>query len=580
MNALTREFLLSRGRCCHNGCQNCPYVDEAPTLNCSKGVFVPRDYQQDAIDAFWAGTKSHKGENPLLCLPTGAGKTIVIAEILRGILDIGYRAVVLARSKELVSQNHDKFTRHLPGVDAGIYCAGLSKKQTDNDVVFATIQSICKNTKALGDRHLLIVDEAHQIPSREVSQYQLALAEFRERCPNALLLGLTASPYRLDGGVIHGPSRQFDYVAHSVPLSKLINDGYLTRPRTIDCEAIDLTGVKKSSGDFAKQDVEQRFLDTKDVITDQIVDAANEQSSKSVLVFASGVAHAETIKKRIRSRGESVELITGETLPLIRQSSLDTFDRGNIRFLVSIDTLTIGYDCTRVDHIAVCRATQSPGLFYQICGRGFRLHEGKEQCWIQDFGGNIDRHGPIDSGSYGINTIKVKGESGEAPKRVCPSCFMILPASVTKCSKCGMEFPRECNLESRASRQQILATPRWFDVDDVQYKRWKGKKGKPDTIRVDYTVSQNDDWLEKKVVSEWVCIEHDGFAHKIAQRWWIKRSKKMMPKTIEEALYLIESGATAAPKQLLILRDGAYDRIDDVELEPIPDPIEIDDCPF
>lgn len=571
MKPLTREQLLKRGKCCNFGCVNCPYKNA--------GKFTLRDYQSDAVSAFWRGVKENSGKNPLLCLPTGAGKTIVIAEILRGILDIGYRAIVLARSRELVKQNHDKFSKHLPDADSGVFCAGLGRKEYDSDIVFATIQSVCNKASELGNRQLIVVDEAHEIPTQEESQYQVLLEGIREISPNAILLGLTASPYRLDGGVIHGPSRQFDYVAHSVPLRKLIDDGYLTRPRTIDCESVDMVGIKKSAGDFNRADVENRFLGLGDSVTDQIVNASIEKDTKSVLIFASGVAHADSIKKRLIEKSMNADMVTGETLPLIRESIINDFDKGKTRFLVSVDTLTQGYDCTRVDHIAVCRATESPGLFYQICGRGFRLHEGKEQCWIQDFGGNIDRHGPIDSPTYGINTIKVKGAPREAPKKVCPSCFAILNTSLKQCPKCGLEFPRDLNINSTSSRASILAEPKWFSVDSVSYQRWSGKSGKPDTLRVDYQVSIDGDWLQKKVVSEWVCVEHDGFARRIAMRWWVQRSDIPMPNSIEEAIRLINEGVVKQATELLIKRDGAYDRIDDAKFAD-PQVYDPDDIPF
>ena len=574
---LSREFLLSRGRCCSNGCQNCPYQE--------RSMFTPRDYQQDSIDAFWRGTKTHKGQNPLLVLPTGAGKTIVIADILRGIAKIGYRSIVLARSKELVKQNLEKFATHLPDVSAGIYCAGLGRKETAPDIVFATIQSCCTKGEHFGERQLIVVDEAHEIPQRDESQYQVFLNDIRKTSPNALLLGLTASPYRLDGGLIYGPSRQFDYVAHAVPLRKLIDDNYLTKPATLVADQVDMSGVKKTAGDFNKSQVEGKFLEAGTVVTDQIVSASDEKQTKSVLIFASGVAHAESIRARISDKGHSVGLVTGETLPLIRSTLIENFNRGSLRFLVNVDVLTTGYDCTRIDHIAACRATQSPGLFYQICGRGFRLHKGKDVCWIQDFGGNIERHGPIDSPSYGINTIKVKTETGQAPQKACPSCFEILPASATVCEKCGFEFPKQLNVETRASRQAILKTPRWHKVESVSYQLWKCKEGKPDTLRVDYSVSLDGDWLERKVVSEWVCILHDGFARSMAMRWWIKRTSLPLPIKIEDAIDLAERGALRTPRRIEIVKDGAYDRIEDYDLEEsVAETLDVfvdpDDMPF
>lgn len=535
------------------------------------GVFTPRDYQRDSIKSFWRGVKERKGKNPLIVLPTGAGKTIVIADILRGISRIGYRAIVLARSKELVRQNLEKFSHHLPDTSAGIYCAGLGRKETDPDIIFGTIQSCCISGEAFGKRQLIVVDEAHEIPDREESQYQVFLNDIRKSSQNAILLGLTASPYRLDGGLIYGPGRQFDYVAHAVPLRKLIDEKYLTKPVTLAAEQVDMSGVTRTGGDFNKGQVEGKFLEAGTSVTDQIVAASEEKKTKSVLVFASGVAHAESIRSRISDKGYSVGLVTGETLPLIRSTLIENFNRGSLRFLVNVDVLTTGFDCTRIDHIAVCRATESPGLFYQICGRGFRLHAGKDICWIQDFGGNIDRHGPIDSPSYGINTIKVRSEGGEPPKKACPSCFEILAASATRCEKCGFEFPRELRIDTQATRQAILATPRWHDVEQIDYKVWAGKGSKPNTLRVSYTCSIDGNLLERKVVSEWVCIEHLGYARSMALSWWVARSRLPMPETIEDALEQINNGGgVASAKRIQIHRDGAYDRIDASEIDEIP----------
>jgi DNA repair protein RadD len=548
----------------------------------------PRPYQQAAIDSFWRDAAKDPKTNQLLALPTGAGKSVIIASIANTAVSKGIRVLCLARSKELLGQNYERYCQ-VSGTpeSAGIYSAGLGLRQTDEPIIFGSVQSLANGPDTTGPRQLLIVDESHQIPKNEDSQYQKILAYHRRDSGYCKMLGLTASPYRLDGGVIFGGrDTQFDVLSYNVPLSELFDGGYLTRPVTLPVKPVDMKGVKVSGGDYNKSEMQTRFLGRS--ITAEVKSAADEVGLKSVLVFCSGVAHAELVKAELEALGERAAVVTGETLPIMRETFLRQFEDGKIRWLVNVDVLTTGYDCPRVDGIVLARATQSPGLFYQMVGRGFRLFDGKEDCHVMDYGGNIELHGPVDSSTFGIDTIKAPatGEH-EPPKRVCPKCFEVQHAALRTCISCGLEFPVRQKDPAFATKESITIKPTQHRVAETFYKLNKGKDGKSDTLMVRYRLHVDDNeklTATKRWASEWICIEHDGWARGKAAQWWSRRSKFPCPDTIIEALAVIDNGGVAEVTEVTLKKDGKWDRITDYRFGALPDTFainyDLDDAPF
>jgi DNA repair protein RadD len=206
------------------------------------------------------------------------------------------------------------------------------------------------------------------------------------------------------------------------------------------------------------------------------------------------------------------------------------------------------------------------------CGRGFRLHPGKEDCLVLDFGGNVMRHGPVDA-----LEIKDSPESGtgEAPAKECPQCHAVIAAGFATCPQCGYAFPEpEGNKHSAtATKAGIISgqtTTEKHDVTDVYYcvhvKRG-AKPGDPRTMRVEYRLGITT------TQSEWICINHSGYAFEKARHWWRKRSKLPMPDTVEEAVALARSGALCETRSITIrsVAGEKYDRIVGYDLGPIPD---------
>jgi DNA repair protein RadD len=535
-----------------------------------------RWYQSEAVGACWQWLCNNDG-NPVVMLPTGAGKSHVIAEVCRVAKEkYNGRMMVLAHRKELLTQNAEKIRAANPGLDVGVYSAGLGARDTEHDVICAGVQSVFRRPELFGLRHLVLIDEVHLVPHDGEGMYRTFVDGIRAINPWLRMVGLTATPYRLDSGPICRPSGLFHKLCYSAPVRQLIDEGWLCNLTTTPAEAsVNTSGLRLRAGEFIQGETEQLFATITQAACREIISKA--AGRQSVLVFASGVNHAEHVAETLeKMTGEPVGVVTGETFPMERQATLIRFRRGQLRWVVNVDVLTTGFDAPNIDCIAVLRATMSPGLFAQIVGRGFRTDDGKLDCLVLDFGGNIRRHGPIDSPVYGVQD-KRQQNAGEAPTKVCPACREEVLIGTRECQECGFLFPIDPSErhEGQADEAPILAEPESFMVETVGYQIHVKRKAGPDaarTMRVDYECQREGGGdLSHEVISEWVCIEHDGFARKNAVRWWRKRSIAPVPDDVEEAVDLARRGALAAPSALVARKDGRWWRVLETRLEERPE---------
>jgi len=540
-----------------------------------------RDYQSESVNSTWAWLCTQAG-NPLIVLPTGGGKSVIIAQLAKDAIGFGARTLILAHRKELLEQNAEKVRKLLPDVRVGIYSAGLKSRDVDEPIVCAGIQSCWKRAGDFGARQLVIIDEVHLVATSGEGMYRKFLDDIRAINHKARLVGLTATPYRTGEGSLIGPDKLFQGVSYEAKIPRLIDAGYLSPITSKSAEAsADTSRLHVRGGEFVAGEVEQLFGQ------DQLVRAAVAEmvakttGRKSVLVFAAGVGHAAQVAAEInRVTGETVGVVTGDTFAMERASFLSLFKRGSLRWLVNVDVLTTGFDAPCVDAIAVLRATCSPGLFAQICGRGFRLSPGKADCLVLDFGENIKRHGPLDASDYGaLKTRRLMMEQS-GPTRNCPNCEAVVPISAIEC-ECGFVFPRQQGPRhgEQAGSDAILTTqiePENWTVDEVTMRLWTRKKDGSRTLRVDY-LCQRDGVagnLASESISEWVCLEHEGFAGKKAGEWWRKRCREI-PESIEHAVELFDRGAVATPRAITTKKEGKFYRITNYVLDPIPDESEI-----
>lgn len=532
-----------------------------------------RPYQHEAVAAVYQHLRM-RDDNPCVVIPTGGGKTPVMATICKdAVVAWGGRVLIVAHVKELLEQSADKLRVVCPEVKFGIYSAGLKRRDTQAPVIVAGIQSIYKRACELGPIDLILVDEAHMIPPEGEGMYQQFLAEARVVNPAVRVIGLTATPYRLKSGLICTPDHFLNHVCYEVGVRELIVQGYLSPLISkAGINKADFEGLHVRAGEFVADEVENLMDD------DRLVEAACGETvsyaadRKAVLIFASGIKHGEHIVRMLRERhGIECGFVTGETPTRERDAVLNRFRRGELRFLCNVNVLTTGFDAPHIDCVVLLRPTLSPGLYYQMVGRGFRLHPGKANCLVLDFGGNVVRHGPVDA----IRIQERSGGNGAAPAKECPECLSVIAAGYARCPDCGYEFPppERQKHEAQATEAGILSgqvTDTKYEVMDISYSVHTKRDAPPDapkSMRVDYRLGLNH-WQ-----SEFICVEHDGYARQKAEGWWQRRSPDPVPDTAERAVELADAGALCSTHAITVrtVTGERFDRIVGYDLGPRPD---------
>lgn len=359
-------------------------------------MFELRTYQKQAVDAVVQFFKRRQ-EPAVVVLPTGAGKSLVIAEMAR--IARG-RVLVLAHVKELVEQNHQKYESYQ--LQAGIYSAGLQSKDSSQKVIFGSIQSVARAEDSFfNDFSLLIIDECHRVSLDEETQYATVIKRLKQNNPKLCVLGLTATPYRLGLGWIFNENQKGEIVTEEprffrrcvfeLPIDYMIRNRYLCPPVKIDIPvtSYDFSALKvQPDRMYSLKQIEEILKSQRQLtplIIQNIVDIAERYQRKGVMIFSSSVKHAREIMSFL-PEGEA-KLVIGETEGAERDSIIEEFKQQKFKYLVNVSVLTTGFDAPHVDVIAIMRPTESVSLYQQIVGRGLRLHPGKRDCFILDYTG-------------------------------------------------------------------------------------------------------------------------------------------------------------------------------------------------
>ncbi|MFA7167676.1 MAG: DEAD/DEAH box helicase [Sphaerochaetaceae bacterium] len=485
-------------------------------------VLELRPYQQDAIDAFWAFVSSG-GRSGVISAPTGSGKSMIIADICRTMCTRWKttRVIVCTHKYELIRQNEAELKAYYPEADTGIFSAGFGRRDTDKRVIFAGIQTIYDKIEKLEKTDLLIIDEAHLVNTKDGTQYAQFIADLKLANPHILILGLSATPYRLDNGLLYeGEDRLFSALIYDISLRRLIEDGYLSPVISKGgVHKIDLEAVKLTAGDYNKKDLEHA-ADQESLIRDAVNEIVTYGADRRAwLVFAAGVKHGKHIKAEIEKHGITCDIVTGQTPKDERTRILEDYKAHKIQCLVNVEILVAGFNAPCVDLIALMMATKSTSKYVQAVGRGTRICDNKLNCLLLDYGGNVERHGVLDEVTPST-AKKGKGE-GEAPAKECPQCQEIIHASLRVCPMCGHEFPPPAPQHTGIGYDGAVLSSqekgKWCELSDPpEYSRWKGKEGKPDTIRADFHVF---DTSRKYPYSMWLAFDHGGFAAKKARAY-------------------------------------------------------------
>jgi DNA repair protein RadD len=538
-----------------------------------------RPYQRQAVDAVYKHLRA-RDDNPCVVLPTGSGKTHVMGTICRdGVLLWNGRVLILAHVKELLEQAAEKLRAIAPDVGFGVFSAGLKRRELGHAVTIAGIQSVYEKACDIGPVDLIIVDECHLIPEDGEGMYRSFLADAKIVNPNVRVIGLTATPFRMKSGAICTPENILNTVCFEIGVRELIVQGYLCPLRTkAGSLKPDTNQLHIRGGEYVTSEVENLMDDDNLVLSAcrEIIEHTADRTS--VLIFASGVQHGLHICKVLAERHDvECGFICAETLPFDRDSLVHRFRGGSLKYLCNVNVLTTGFDAPHVDCVAMVRPTLSPGLYYQMVGRGFRLSPGKTDCLVLDFGGNVLRHGPVDQ--IGITTAGMSGD-GDAPVKECPQCRALIAAGYTQCPECNHRFPDRVHRqhEATASTNGILSgqTERTeHKVIDTIFRVHVKRGGPPDaprTMRVDYKVGFNE------YISEWVCFEHSGFARHKAAQWWTRRSHDPVPSSVERAIELAEAGALAPTLGITVehITGEKFDRIVAYRLGDKPPGTEVD----
>jgi len=542
--------------------------------------YVLRDYQQAAVDAtftYWREV----GGNPILDLATGAGKSVINAEICKRTLEMypGMRIICVTHQKELLEQNLERLLSLWPQAPVGIYSASIGRRDRNAQILFGGVQTIYNKLDEIGGAHLFIVDEAHTINPKSNTMYGRMFEDAKRHHENYRSLGLTATPYRLDCGLLYGDTDEtmFDDIAYQVNVGELISRGYLSPvvPKAMRT-TFDMRAINYQGGDFNSSQVDQlvNTLDTNAAVVNEIVQVGHDR--KSILVFASSIDHAEQLTHLLDGHGFGAECVTGSTSKGEREDMVRRFKNGELRCLVNVNVFTTGFDAPNVDLVALCRPTASPGLYQQMVGRGLRISPdtGKTNCLVLDFAGNVKRHGPIDD-VQPPPTKKRRSESdkvGDAPVKVCPqeSCRTILPIQCSECYECGYVFPEPVEtdkIDRTADTRALLKNQGHFEDERAANlpgafcRTWTferhEKQGAATSMKVGYYIPS----VKKSApIPEWVCFEHAGGARKMAERWWTAHGgQEPYPSTTSEAI--VRAKSLRCPDRIVVQEDGSYTRV-------------------
>lgn len=390
--------------------------------------FVLRPYQQQASDAAVSFFRSKSKGNGLIIAPTGAGKSILIADIAR---QLDGKVMVLQPSKELLEQNYAKLANY--GIEASIYSASLKSKEV-GQITFATIGSVANHMELFDDFAAVIIDECHAVNATG-GQYK----DFIEKVPRKVL-GLTATPYRLytsQGIEVNGEympngsykedlyfeesgfpkegvqmtnkcilkfltrtrPRVFSSVVYEIGIDTLLKQGYLANIRYFPIKVVDANRVRRNSTgrDYDERSLSEEFQRVS--LTERLAEIVRRlmapkdgKPRKGILVFTRFIAESEELCRAV----PGCTVLTGETKADERERIIKDFKEGKIKVIANVGVLTTGFDYPELDTIVMACPTMSLAKWYQCVGRCIRPSEGKD-AWVVDLGGNIERFGKVEN---------------------------------------------------------------------------------------------------------------------------------------------------------------------------------------
>lgn len=547
-----------------------------------------RPYQEECVENIKYCVSNNI--NALAVLPCGAGKSVVIAELINQLkLERNtVKCLMVVDSATLVEQNADKLKKINDKLGVGIFCSTLGQKKLTEEITYATIQSIHKvDVNELGWYDTIIIDECHMISNKGEGIYFELINKLKELNPNLIVVGLSATPFRTQTGMItEGEHRIFEDICFEITIDELLEQGYLSPIISkITRQDLDLSKIKIKNKEYDIEELDLLMSNEQRVeaTIGEVLTIASDR--KHFLWFCSGLNHVAIVEEKLQNIGRNARAITGKTPKNLRDKYIEEYKEGIITDLISCDVFTKGFDAPCTDCLVCLRPTKSTGLYIQIVGRLMRLYPDKINGLFLDFANVIAEHGAI-------NDIKIKKKYNpqthkselQAVKmidntKLCLQCRTLLKKSELVCPSCGFEYTTEQVLrhDIKPSELDIMATKnpnQYFDVEKTEYVDWTAKSGNK-CLKIVYYCTNKEIVNEFKVYGNFyfdkfldVVIERENqdFKEYLAEVWAgsfsnFKRNfnqenhKQIMEDTIE---YFRN------PIQIQVIKEGKYYKVQGV----------------
>lgn len=427
------------------------------------------------------------GKRPrvLLQLPTGAGKTVVASEIMRGAARKRTPTLFIAHRSELIYQASDKLNRF--DVPHGLIIP-TEPRPIGHTTFVGTVQSVTSRARSnridYPDLKFIFIDEAHRAAA---TSYR----DLIETYPEAFVVGLSATPVRTDG---RGLGDVFNSIVQGPTIDELTSMGRLVPVRYFAPETYDLTGVRTRGGDFVDSDLDAAVNKTT-LVGNIVVEWQRIAADRKTVVFASSVAHSRAIAHRFQQCGIKAAHIDGETNIDERRQILADLSDGTLQVVSNCQILTEGWDQPDVSCIILARPTKSVSMYLQIAGRALRPSPGKQDCVLIDHTGTCLRLGAINEyTTWSLTPSRGEGvtrkPSNPREPKPCPQCHALISPSPI-CPECGYEFPK-----SQRSEDPIETDDQLTELFGVGRKRGSKAEASQEDKRRFYAELMG--WAEQK----------------------------------------------------------------------------------
>lgn len=532
-----------------------------------------RSYQNEAVASVFDYYQNGGNGHIVLALPTGTGKSLILAELIRLIFKYfpSQRVMALTHVQELIEQNSEELLKVWPLAPLGINSAGLKRRDTVNPIIYGGVASVINNIEMFGHRDLLFIDECHLLSPDENGRYLKIIAKLKAINPKLKVIGLTATMFRLGQGLLTQDGLFTDCPFNICTVEgfhRLIIEGFLSPPipQTTKTE-LNVDDVKIAHGEYNLAQL-QAAVDKPNITQAALRELCERAYNRRAwLIFSSGIEHSEHCAETLNLYGIPAAAIHSGITSDERKQRIADFKAGKLRALTNNNVLTTGFNDPRIDVIGMLRPTVSPGLWVQMLGRGTRPFEGwasphdwykKPNCLVLDFAGNSKRLGPIDDPCIPKPKSKTPGDM---PVKICEACGTYNHTRVRYCINCGEEFEFKQKITRKSATEQLLTggPPKVesYDVGHVLYRHHLSRAGN-NTLKVTYHCGMQR-------FDEFVNFDAASFGKHQAHEWWRLRSADLIPTDTNTAVAHACMGKLRIPKRIRVWVNQKYPKVVGVE---------------